>query len=185
MLTYLDVAVENADIWLHEDADPAGVLYVHMHNPFIQSQKEMEDAELEDAIYKSYKMNGLLLDDPEVIMEMDDQISGFSKVIPVRMNKDGNLSKSSSKVVEPEQMRLLQSFVRKKHEQAGNGMNAGDTRVLPYRIKDKMPCNYCSYRSVCQFDPGDPAQQVRVLKVEQPEIVAEKIREEMGSNEHS
>lgn len=145
----------------------------------------MEDAELEDAIYKSYKMNGLLLDDPEVIMEMDEQISGFSKVIPVRMNKDGNLSKSSSKVVEPEQMRLLQSFVRKKHEQAGNGMNAGDTRVLPYRIKDKMPCNYCSYRSVCQFDPGDPAQQVRVLKVEQPEIVAEKIREEVGSNEHS
>lgn len=40
MLTYLDVAVENADIWLHEDADPAGVLYVHMHNPFIQSQKK-------------------------------------------------------------------------------------------------------------------------------------------------
>ena len=126
-----------------------------------------------------------LLDDPEVIMEMDDQISGFSKVIPVRMNKDGNLSKSSSKVVEPEQMRLLQSFVRKKHEQAGNGMNAGDTRVLPYRIKDKMPCTYCSYRSVCQFDPGDPAQQVRALKVEQPEIVAEKIREEMSPNEHS
>ena len=185
MLTYLDVAVENADIWLHEEAEPAGVLYVHMHNPFIQTQKEMEEEELQDAIYKSYKMNGLLLDDPEVIMEMDEQISGFSKVIPVRMNKDGNLSKSSSKVVEPEQMKLLQSFVRKKHEQAGNGMNAGDTRVLPYRIKDKMPCTYCSYRSVCQFDPADPAQQVRVLKVEQPEIVAEKIREEMSPNEHS
>ncbi|MEK4484853.1 helicase-exonuclease AddAB subunit AddB [Psychrobacillus sp. FSL H8-0484] len=185
MLTYLDVAVENAQIWLHEDAEPAGVLYVHMHNPFIQSQKEMEDAELQDAIYKSYKMNGLLLDDPEVIMEMDEQIEGFSKVIPVRMNKDGNLSKASSKVVEPEQMKLLQSFVRKKHEQAGNGMNAGDTRVYPYRLKDKMPCTYCSYRSVCQFDPQDPAQGVRVLKVEQPDVVTEKIREEMGQNEHS
>ena len=75
------------------------------------------------------------------------------------MNKDGNLSKSSSKVVDPEQMKLLQSFVRKKHEQAGNGMNAGDTRVYPYRLKDKMPCTYCSYRSVCQFDPQDPDNQ--------------------------
>ena len=34
---------------------------------------------------------------------MDDQIEGFSKVIPVRMNKDGNVSKGSSKVVDPEQ----------------------------------------------------------------------------------
>ena len=185
MLTYLDVAVDNAPIWLQEDANPAGVLYVHMHNPFIQTQKEMDDIEIQDAIYKSYKMNGLLLDDPEVIMEMDEQIEGFSKVIPVRMNKDGNLSKSSSKVVDPEQMRLLQSFVRKKHEQAGNGMNAGDTRVFPYRLKDKMPCTYCAYRSVCQFDPQDPSQGVRVLKVEQPEVVTEKIREEMSGNEHS
>ncbi|MFF2752219.1 helicase-exonuclease AddAB subunit AddB [Psychrobacillus sp. NPDC058041] len=185
MLTYLDVAIENASIWLHEDADPAGVLYVHLHNPFIQSKKEMADAELEDAIYKSYKMNGLLLDEPEVIMEMDEQIEGFSKVIPVRMNKDGNLSKSSSKVVDKENMNLLQSFVRKKHEQAGNGMNAGDTRVFPYRLKDKMPCTYCSYRSVCQFDPQDPDQQVRQLKTENPEIVTEKMKEEMGPSEHS
>ena len=27
----------------------------------------MQEDELEDAIYKSYKMNGLLLDNPEVI----------------------------------------------------------------------------------------------------------------------
>ncbi|TQR20244.1 helicase-exonuclease AddAB subunit AddB [Psychrobacillus vulpis] len=185
MLTYLDVAMENAPVWLQEDAEPAGVLYVHLHNPFIQSKKEMEEAELADAIYKSYKMNGLLLDEPEVIMEMDEHIEGFSKVIPVRMNKDGNLSKSSSKVVDQEDMRLIQSFVRKKHEQAGNGMNAGDTRVYPYRLKDKMPCTYCSYRSVCQFDPQDPEQSVRSLKAEQPEVVTEKMREEMDTSEHS
>lgn len=185
MLTYLDVAIENAPIWLQEEAQPAGVLYVHLHNPFIQSKKEMAEAELEDAIYKSYKMNGLLLDEPEVIMEMDEQIEGFSKVIPVRMNKDGNLSKSSSKVVDQGDMKLLQSFVRKKHEQAGNGMNAGDTRVYPYRLKDKMPCTYCSYRSVCQFDPQNPDQPIRQLKAEQPEIVTEKIRGEMGTSEHS
>lgn len=185
MLTYLDVAIANAPSWLQEDAEPAGVLYVHLHNPFIQSKKEMAEAELEEAIYKSYKMNGLLIDDSEVIMEMDEQMDGFSKVIPVRINKDGNLSKSSSKVVDTENMKLLQSFVRKKHEQAGNGMNAGDTRVYPYRLKDKMPCQYCSYQSVCQFDPQDPEQPVRLLKVEQPDVVAEKIREEMGTSEHS
>ena len=186
MLTYLNVAIENAEIWLEEDASPAGVLYVHLHNPFIQTKKELQQDELEDAIYKSYKMNGLLIDNSEIIVEMDDQIEGFSKVIPVRMNKDGNVSKGSSKVVDPENMKLLQSFVRKKHEQAGNGMNAGDTRVFPYRLKDKMPCTYCAYQSVCQFDSQDPTQAIRQLKVEKPEEVTEKIREEMGStSEHS
>ena len=185
MLTYLDVAISNAPIWLQEEAEPAGVLYVHLHNPFIQSKKELDEGELQDAIFKSYKMNGLLIDESEVLLEMDEQINGFSKIIPVRMNKDGNVSKSSSKVVEPENMKLLQSFVRKKHEQAGNGMNAGDTRVYPYKLKEKMPCTHCSYRSVCQFDPQDPEQPVRLIKVEPPEIVTEKIREEMGNNEHS
>ena len=42
----------------------------------------------------------------KLLVEMDDQIEGFSKVIPVRMNKDGNVSKSSSKVIEPENMKL-------------------------------------------------------------------------------
>ncbi len=180
MLTYLDVASQNAAIWLQEEAEPAGVLYVHLHNPFIQTKKEMEEMELEDAIYKSYKMNGLLIDNAEVITEMDEQIDGFSKVIPVRMNKDGNLSKSSSKVVDQKNMQLLQSFVRKRHELAGNGMNAGDTRVYPYRLKDKMPCTYCSYRSVCQFDAQDPEQPVRLLKTEHPDIVTDKIRKEMS-----
>ena len=37
MMTYLDVALENADEWLGFNADPAGVLYMHIHNPMIRS----------------------------------------------------------------------------------------------------------------------------------------------------
>ena len=39
-------------------------------------------------------------------------------------------------------------------------MLAGDTRVYPYKLKDKMPCEFCSYRSVCQFDPTDPSAEI-------------------------
>lgn len=185
MLTYLDVAVANATIWLGNEADPAGVLYMHVHNPMLKASQEMTDMEAEEERFKKYKMNGLLIDDVAVLNEMDTEMEGFSKVIPARVNKDGSLSKSFSKVVTAADMQTLRTFVRKKHQQAGDGMLAGDTRVLPYRMKDKTACDYCSYRSVCQFDPSDPAQHYRMLPVEPADQITERIRQEVEPDAHS
>ncbi|MEG0258998.1 MAG: helicase-exonuclease AddAB subunit AddB, partial [Lysinibacillus sp.] len=44
VLTYLDVAMENASYWLPGDAEPAGVLYVHVHNPMLKLDKDMADS---------------------------------------------------------------------------------------------------------------------------------------------
>lgn len=184
MLTYLDVAVSNSSIWLDGNADPAGVLYMHVHNPMLKTTKEISDLEADFERFKKYKMNGLLIDSVPVLHEMDTEMDGNSKVIPARVNKDGSLS-NTSKVVSLEDMQILRSFVRKKHQQAGDGMLSGDTRVLPYRMKDKTACDYCSFRSVCQFDPTDSNQQYRKLQVEPVEIITERIRKEVDPDVHS
>lgn len=181
MLTYLDVAATNSAIWLGEEANPAGVLYVHVHNPMLKLAKELSDMDIEEEVFKKYKMRGLLIDDAAVLNEMDTEIVGASKVIPARINKDGSISKTS-KVVSPQDMANLRSFVRAKHQQAGDGMLAGDTRVLPYRMKDKTACDYCNYRSVCQFDPTDPEQDYRKLAVSTPEEITQRINEEVTPN---
>lgn len=179
MLTYLDVAVTNSMILLGEKADPAGVLYVHVHNPMLKLSKELSEMDIAEEVFKKYKMRGLLIDDTDVLSEMDTEIHGASKVIPVRINVNGSISKSSSKVVSPQDMDNLRTFVRHKHQQAGEGMLAGDTRVLPYQKKSKTACDYCSYRSVCQFDPTDPDQKYRKLPVETPEEITKRIQEEV------
>ena len=179
MLTYLDVAVTNSAILLGEEADPAGVLYVHVHNPMLKLAKEVSEMDIEEEVFKKFKMRGLLIDDADVLNEMDTELTGTSKVIPARINKDGSISKSFSKVVSPQDMENIRTFVRQKHQQAGDGMLAGDTRVLPYQIKDKTACDYCSYRSVCQFDPTDPDQQYRKLAVGTPEEITQRIQEEV------
>ena len=181
MLTYLDVAATNSAIWLGEEADPAGVLYVHVHNPMLKLAKELSDMDIEEEVFKKYKMRGLLIDDAAVLNEMDTEIVGASKVIPARINKDGSISKTS-KVVSPQDMANLRSFVRTKHQQAGDGMLAGDTRVFPYRMKGKTACDYCNYRSVCQFDPTDPEQDYRKLAVSTPEEITQRINEEVTPN---
>lgn len=185
MLTYLDVAVSNSAIWLGEDASPAGVLYMHVHNPMLKLAKELSDMDLAEEVFKKYKMRGLLIDDANVLSEMDTEIAGTSKVIPARINKDGSISKSFSKVVSTQDMANLRTFVRKKHQQAGDGMLAGDTRVLPYRMKDKTACDYCNFRSVCQFDPTDPEQHYRKLSVGTLEEVTQRIKEEVSPDAHT
>ena len=177
--TYLDVALTHSDRWLGEQAEPAGVLYFHMHNPMLKSTKLMTAEELEEEVAKSFKMNGLLVEDPEVIHAMDEGVDGFSNIIPVRMNKNGAISKSQSKTVMKEDMETIRTFVRHKHQAAGNGILEGNTSVTPYKVKDTTPCQFCSYRSICQFDPADPDQNYRKLPALSSDKAVELIRKEM------
>ena len=163
MMTYLDVALENADEWLGMYADPAGVLYMHVHNPMIRPGTELSPALLEDEIAKSFKMRGYLLDHPNVVEGMDAEIRQSSSIIPAGFKKDGTFTKAS-KVLSTDDMQMMRSYVRTRHQKAGNAMLAGDTRVYPYKLKDQMPCQYCSYRSVCQFDRSDPAHDYRYAR---------------------
>ncbi|MFP3360744.1 PD-(D/E)XK nuclease family protein, partial [Planococcus sp. SIMBA_143] len=78
--TYVDVALTHSKRWLGEQAEPAGVLYFQMHNPMLKMTKLLTAEELEEELAKSCKMNGLVVEDPEVIQAMDDQIDGYSTV---------------------------------------------------------------------------------------------------------
>lgn len=64
-------------------------------------------------------------------------------------------------------------------------MLAGDTRVYPYKLKNKMPCEFCSYRSVCQFDQTDPSAEHRSYAEMDPELSLDKMRKEVGDDAHT
>ncbi|WP_301107843.1 helicase-exonuclease AddAB subunit AddB [Sporosarcina sp.] len=184
MLTYLDVALEHADDWLGVHADPAGVLYMYVHNPMLRLTKELADDAVEKELMKSYKMQGYIVEDAEVALAMDDHLESESLIIPARLKKDGSFY-STSKVLPTEDLNMMRTFVRKRHRQAGDGMLAGDTRVYPYRLKDHMPCQFCSYQSICQFDRTDPTQPERHYAALKPEDSLEKMRKEVDPNANS
>lgn len=76
-------------------------------------------------------------------------------------------------------MKNLQHFVRRKHQEAGNGILAGDTDISPYKLKTKTACDYCQFAAVCQFDPTDGKQSYRQLVQANPNEIVDKIRKEM------
>ncbi|MET3575642.1 helicase-exonuclease AddAB subunit AddB [Bhargavaea ullalensis] len=183
MLTYLDVALLHSKEWLGTEALPAGVLYMHVHNPMVRADAGvMEAREIEAEAMKSYRMRGYVIDNPDVVLEMDRNLEGSSESLPVRMNKNGTFSKTS-KVLNPASIELMRSFVRHKHREAGDSMILGDTRVMPYRLKDKMPCQTCAFRSVCQFDPADPEQKYKHLHPLSPEDSVVRMKKEVDEDE--
>src|SRR5699024_412057 len=58
MLAYLDVVLTYSEKWLGMKATPAGVLYFHVHNPFIQTDEKMDERKIENEMFKKYKMKG-------------------------------------------------------------------------------------------------------------------------------
>lgn len=177
MLTYLDVALEHAEDWIGVQADPAGVLYMYIHNPMLRLTQQLEEEAIERELMKSYKMQGYILEDVDVALAMDENLHSESLIIPAKLKKNGDFD-AYSKVVSPEDLNMMRSFVRKRHRQAGDGMMAGDTRVYPYQLKEHMPCRFCSYQSICQFDQTDPTQPARQYAVLKPDESLEKMRKE-------
>ncbi|AZU61207.1 helicase-exonuclease AddAB subunit AddB [Neobacillus mesonae] len=178
MLTYLDIVMTHSKELVEMKASPAGVLYFHVHNPFVSSTKVLSVEEIEQEILKKFKMNGLMVSDPEVIRLMDQTLeSGDSQIIAAGIKKDGQLSKKS-KVASLKEFDDLRDYVRGIYQKTGNEIMDGETNISPYKLKEKIPCTFCPFKSVCQFDESIEPNRFRILTPHSKEDVLEKIRKE-------
>ncbi|WP_102347413.1 helicase-exonuclease AddAB subunit AddB [Bacillus sp. Marseille-P3661] len=181
MLTYLDVVITNSKQWLGTDALPAGVLYFHVHNPMLNKSTIPTFEQIEKEIFKQFKMKGLLLGEKESVQLMDQTLeTGYSDIIPVAMKKDGGFYSSSS-IASQEDFGHLRKYVRNKIQSIGTDITDGVIDIAPYKIKDRTPCTFCSYKSICQFDRSLQENEYKTLQLQKSDDVLEKIRLEGGS----
>ncbi|TMN23058.1 helicase-exonuclease AddAB subunit AddB [Lentibacillus cibarius] len=176
MLTYLDVVLSESEQWLGVKATPAGVLYFHVHNPMISTSRQMTDAEIEKELFKKYKMQGLLLSDEQIVKLMDTSLeSGKSQMIPAGVKKNGGFH-SNSKIADSDTFRSLQDHIHHLMTQAGIDITSGGVHLNPYQYKQTVPCTYCPFLSVCQFDPTLEENNYRKLPDMKDEEVLDKLR---------
>ncbi|MFT9426660.1 MAG: helicase-exonuclease AddAB subunit AddB [Sporolactobacillus sp.] len=178
MLTYLDVVITHAKQLLGREAEPAGMLYFHVHNPLLRLDEKISSEEIDEQIFKSFRMKGLLLDDQDTLLMMDKDAQKTSSLIaPFGYKQDGHLRKGSS-VATAEALQALQHYTQKKLIDAGNQIVTGDISIAPYRLKQRVPCTFCAYRSVCQFDQSNAGGGYRELSVRSDDWLIEKMEEE-------
>jgi ATP-dependent helicase/nuclease subunit B len=179
MLTYLDVAVTHSQNWLGKESIPAGVLYFHVHNPLLSKKKLMSVEEIEQEILKKFKMKGLVLAEEEAVELMDSTMDKRSNIIPVALTANG-FHKTQSSVATAPHFETMRNHVRKKAVDSGTGITNGVIDIAPYEMSKKVPCTYCSYKPVCQFDQTLEENQYRQLRSEKDEFILEKMMLEGG-----
>ncbi|WP_243355328.1 helicase-exonuclease AddAB subunit AddB [Bacillus litorisediminis] len=183
MLTYLDLVVTHSKDWLGAKAEPAGVLYFHIHNPFLQANEPLEEDQIETELLKQYKMLGLLLSDPDVVKLMDQSLeSGTSSIVSAGLKKDGSFN-AYSKIATKDEFDVLRRYVRKTFKKAGNQMVEGRIDIAPYKLRNQTPCAFCSYKSICQFDSSLQENAFRYLQPAKAETAIDWIRREAEVNE--
>ncbi|MEN2466658.1 helicase-exonuclease AddAB subunit AddB [Ornithinibacillus sp. JPR2-1] len=179
MLTYLDVVLSQSEQWLGKKATPAGVLYFHVHNPMISGNTRMSDEDLEEEIFKRYKMKGLLINNDRVVQMMDTSMESGSDIIPAKLKKDGSFT-ANSKVAGQETFSTLQEHIHRLMYKAGIDITGGAVHLNPYQRKQKVACTYCPFLSVCQFDASLETNNFRRLSELKEDEVLEKLRSEEG-----
>lgn len=183
MLTYLDIVVTHSKNLIGTEGLPAGVLYFHLHNPIVKSNRILTLEEIDEEILKSFKMKGLLIEDTNVIKLMDQTLeNGKSKIVSAEIKKDGSLS-ARSQVASEKDFSVMNHYVRSLYEKSGNDITSGVVDIAPYKLKKRTPCEFCSFKSVCQFDQSLENNEYRILNPEKQEDILTRIREEVTENE--
>lgn len=181
MLTYLDILIRYSEQLIGEEATPAGVLYFHVHNPLVRSDKPLSDDEIESRIFKEFKMNGLVVSDPDVVRLMDQSLdTGWSQIISAGITRSGQLYKNSQ-AASKEDFTSLRKYVNRVFEKTGNEIIAGNNAINPYKLNDETSCRFCPFHSICQFDPALKENNYRILpslkKDEALQMIKEAVQE--------
>lgn len=170
LLVYLDALLTNSEEYIHKQAVPGAVLYFRVEDPMISGGANMSDEDIEKEILKKLKMNGLLLKDAKIVRSMDKDISGFSLIIPARMNKDNTLGETPS-VISMHQFDVLRKYVRDTLIRLCEDMLNGNIEIRPSKDKKRTACAYCTFSAICQFDPTMKDNKYRYVNKKDDEEV--------------
>lgn len=155
------------------------MLYFNLIDPIIKSNRNKTDEEIKEEIKKSFKMNGMIIADINIIKMMDSTLEkGFSSTIPVYLDKDGNISKTRSNTITKEQFTSMQKTVNRVIKQISKEILDGNIEIKPsYSKKTKTEaCKYCEYKSICGFDPN--INHYTYIENKSKEEILEEIKEE-------
>jgi len=174
LITYLDAITKI------ENVIPAGVLYFSLLEPILKLTKDATEEEIENEIKKKFKMNGLILADTNVVKMMDKTlIKGASDIIPAYIDKEGLVSLSKPGAITKEDFENLQKSVNSTIKQITKEMLSGNINIKPYySMKNKKtPCEYCKYKSICNFDSNECKGQYNYIPNYDKNVVLNSIDE--------
>lgn len=183
MITYLDVALLNADKLLAGKTLPAGAFYLHVKNPFIKQNSFMTLEDYQKTIITDYKLKGLLLNDTAVLDLIDPAVESgqASEIFTFKKLKAGNLGKNDDLITLDDFNHLIAKN-RANMVEAGEKILSGDLKLDPIKERPYTPTVSGPYRAISQFDNTLPENRYRKYIKLTKEDVLSKIKQELDEN---
>ena len=158
MLIYLEAFCKNPASG-HEQKIPAGVLYLPSVLMTLNLDRDEDLGKLEKDKMKKLRMNGLILNNEQVIMGMEADANGV--YIPVAL-KDGK-PKNYDSIVDVAQMEVIMRHIDRLVISMAEQLHKGDISVQPAKgIYDA--CEFCEYKSVCAQTGDENCREIENLK---------------------
>lgn len=162
MLIYLYSIIKNGRDCFAA-SNPAAVLYFNTST----------DARLREQP-EYIKMNGLVLSDPEVIKQMEQNADG--KIIPASLKKDGEISANSS-VVSKDVFEIIFRYLDHSLQIIGSELERGDISASAFYENNSYTCDRCDYRLFCRAQKSEIVKEKKDCKNDR---AVEELLREMG-----
>lgn len=149
----------------------AGVYYFNLDEGIISLQTT-DKYEVEKKRRSQFRLSGIAPDDPELLKAISPN---FSEVLNVRATKDGGLMKGTLAT----DANGFKAIMDRSLEMAGkhlDGIRSGNASISPASFRQRTPCTYCDWRSICLFDSRMDTKCVRRFKTMRSDAVIEELK---------
>ena len=138
---------------------PAGMLYFKIDEPVLDKKDARDSESYERAMMKKLRMDGLVLEDDEILTAMDAMYAAGSDVIPVGKTSKGEYS-SHSKIATAGEFTAISRHAKSTVKKLCNEILGGMSAVSPA----KNACTYCEMKPLCGFDPTVAGYKYREIE---------------------
>ena len=134
------------------EIEPAGVLYLPARDGILTVQRNISPDKLQAEREKQLRRSGLLLAEPQVLQAMEHDALTEPRYLPIRVNKNGNLSGSLASAA---QLGKLGRYVETLLHDIAGEVRRGNIDADPCcHTEEDRPCRYCDWASACHFQDG-------------------------------
>jgi len=155
LMLYLEAAMGGVER-KGENPKPAGVFYFEIAEPMLDVSGLSEEGYMQilsEKLARTFKLDGVLLDDPDVIEGIGGEFTGFSDIIPVRKKNDGTCSGTSEgKLLNEGEFENFREQVHHTIEDLCSELVYGNLEIQPKKTKMTTACEYCKFKGICHFD---------------------------------
>lgn len=164
LMVYLDACLGHPEYFNASELLPAGAFYFKIDDPMIETVEQVKEM-VEKQIAGELKLDGLVVDDVNVLKNLDDTLyeNNQSQVVQIKIKTDGSFTKDS-KTIPLDSFYDMIDWVKQTIVHVGDELVDGKIDIKPCQSGTFTSCDYCDYKALCQFDTHFDNNRFRILK---------------------